>query len=255
MTKKKEYSTEVTDYQLQVMQIVMEVWEQKMLQYKNWNNCWPNLLSDGKVIKGRVKVILVTGADFTDADIKKFKELCIARFGSDCNPAKGKVVTRKENNLRYLVWYEPYQIWPWLKEKENGCSLNCKWYYEYTGKEWPADFLEYGHLMIGDWEYRAFFDKGPEFLCALNDGVIRIFKGHPYVPVWWNSVDGLDKMPVKVKAKKDIVGDDGTIIHEGEIVTAAQGRRSILEDDLTASDGRCIKNVDHNCFEILGNSV
>ena len=129
--------------------------------------------------------------------------------------------------------------------------MDCAWYYEQIGKPWPSDILKFGRTLIDGEEYKRISTEGTEWMCASWDGVLRVIDGTAYVPVWWNSIDGLDNMPVKVKVKKDITGDDGTVIHEGETVKAVQGRRSCMEYDLTAPDGRNIKNVDYRCFEWL----
>ena len=242
MTKKKVYATEATDYQLQVMQIVMEVWEQKMLEHRNWTICWPAFLSDTKPVKGTVKVLLVTGKDFTDADIEKFKERCREVFGENCNPAAGKVKTRRGAGVRFLLWQESSDHWPALPDRETGFPMDCAWYYEQIGKPWPSDILKFGRTLIDGEEYKRISTEGTEWMCASWDGVLRVIDGTAYVPVWWNSIDGLDKMPFKVKVKKDITDKDGTVFHEGETVTAVHSRYC-GKFDLTASDGRTAKEV------------
>lgn len=248
---KKTRNNQPTGYQLQVMKIVMEVWEQKMLEHKNWTICWPALFSDFKPIKGVVNIILATGKDFTDADIEKFKNRCIEVFGEKCNPASGKVKTRRGIKIRFLQWQEPSKDWPALPQREIGSSMDCAWYYEQIGKPWPTDILKFGCILIDGEEYRRIPTDGAEWMCASWDGILKIVDGIPYVPIWWNSIDGLDNMPVKVKIKKDIKGDDGTVIHEGETVKAVQGKHSCMEYDLTAPDGRNIKNVEYSNFEWL----
>jgi len=192
--KKTINNNKPTDYQLRVMQIVMEVWEQQFLKYKDWTECWPAVFAEPKSSKGFVNVILTTGTNFTDIDIERFKKRCIEEFGENCNPALGKVKTRKGLIVRYLQWKEPVKDWPILSNSiEPDSWLDCVWYYEQIGKPWPSDILKFGNIFINGEEYRPIFTDTTEQSCAMFDGVLKIIDGDPFVPVWWRSEQNTTK--------------------------------------------------------------
>lgn len=240
---KKEVNNQPTGYQIQVMQAVMEVWEQHFLQAKDWNTCWPLILTDNKTVKGMVKVRLFTGTGFHEEEVNKFKAICIERFGKSCTPAQGKILTYKKNNIRYLLWREPRKNWP-----TPDFRFDCKWYYEKVGKQWPADILDFGHIIFDDDEYEPIKDKGATLFCAIDDGVVIKHGNNLFVPTWWNSRDGLQFKPWKAITKKELRDATGTVIKEGEKVRATEGYNYCGFYDVRTPDGRIIKNVD---YEVL----
>ena len=139
---------DINNYQFLLMQAVMEVWEPQLLQAKYWNTCWPTVVTDRNINKGKLRVRLITGTGFLEEDVNKFKAIYIERFGKFCAPAQGKILTYKKNNIRYLLWQEARKNWP-----TPDFRLDCKWYYEKIGKQWPADILDFGHIIYDDDEF------------------------------------------------------------------------------------------------------
>ena len=93
--KKMEDFYEGNEYQLQVMQVVMKVWEEKMLKANDWRLFYPMIFELG--IGELCVVKLLIGDGMTEDDIAKFRELCKETFGEDCPPSRCEVRSHHDN--------------------------------------------------------------------------------------------------------------------------------------------------------------
>lgn len=93
--KKMEDFYEGNEYQLQVMQVVMKVWEEKMLKANDWRLFYLMIFELG--IEELCVVKLLIGDGMTEDDIAKFRELCKETFGEDCPPSRCEVRSHHDN--------------------------------------------------------------------------------------------------------------------------------------------------------------
>ena len=175
-------------YQLSVMEIVMEVWEQEMLLADNWQQFYPILMDEDS---SRIaKVDLMVGRGLTDEQILQFRQLCEDKFGRGCPPSlcKEEIWHNKEANThtRYLTWKEKRSEWPHVPLNEVSYGLDYEWYLRKQGKDFPAGMLKAGEVKYEGIIYRPIWSV-IELVCASQDGVACHFDGCPgyYVPRNW----------------------------------------------------------------------
>lgn len=177
-----------SEYQFQVMEIVMKVWEQKMLQANDWQDFYPMLIE--KDSSRVAKIDLMVGHGLTDDQISEFKKLCEEKFGKGCPPSlcKEEIWNNKEakTHTRYLTWKENRSVWPHAPLSGTSYGLDYEWYLKKQGKEFPADLLRAGEVRCDGVIYRPIWDT-MEFVCACQDGIACSFKDLPgyYVPRNW----------------------------------------------------------------------
>lgn len=177
------------EYQFQIMTIVMEIWEQKMLLANNWYDYYPMLIDNGR--KKIITVELLVGDLLSDDDISLFKQKCKEKFGDNCAPSSCtiQIYKNKESgrSLRYLRWREKASVWPSIPSCCGYYGLDYEWYCMKTGKTFPQDMLKPGEVICEGEIYRV-ITSNMELLCAIQDGVLVTFKdteGH-FVPRDWS---------------------------------------------------------------------
>lgn len=165
------------EYQFQIFEIVMKVWEDKMLQVNEWPECYPIIFDEKK--NGKLTVNLFVGKSLKDEEIQKFRDLCESKFGKNCPPSKCKIEIyhNKEynTNTRYISWNEKSTIWVHIPLSRTFHGLDYEWYLNRLGKELPPGMLKVGEIICDGKIYRQLLDT-IEILCAIQDGVACWFK-------------------------------------------------------------------------------
>lgn len=179
------------EYQFQVLELVMQVWEEKMLQLNNWHQCYP-VICDDDLPSRKCKITLSVGESLTAEEIEKFRHLCEQRFGKDSPIVQFKVTefTNSETSItrKFFEWKENRAKWPHAPLWGSSIGLDYAWYLHALNKEWPSDLVRAFHIRCEGKLYRMVTDV-KELMIASFDGIslskFRDAEGCVFVPAEW----------------------------------------------------------------------